>query len=105
MCTSELRDEIIAEVLVAHVGLPRRYAQWFVAQLDEVQRSFVTRAAVDGRRNLVRQMQMLVHQERVADRCFPENICGERRRTGRTSRTGRTGQARRTGGQQRTLFA
>ncbi len=50
MCTTDLRDEIIAEILVAHVRLPRRYAAWLVAQADADERSYLTKAALKNRR-------------------------------------------------------
>ena len=74
MCTTTQRDEIIAEILVAHTKMPRRYAAWFVARLNPIERTFVTRAAIAGRRSLVREVQQTVHRRQAADPCFPENI-------------------------------
>ena len=75
MCTTEQRDEIIAEILVCHTGMPRRYAAWFVSVLTDVERSFVTKAAIRNRHSLVRDIQRNVHLRRAKDRRFPENIC------------------------------
>jgi hypothetical protein len=79
MCTTQQRDEIIAEILVAHTGMPRGYASWFVRQLDATERSFVARAAISQRKSLIRDVQKTVHRRRALDRCFPENLVELRR--------------------------
>jgi hypothetical protein len=75
MCTTDERDEIVAEILAAQTGMPARYAAWFVAQLTDDQRTYVTRAAVKRRRAAVRLVQDQIHRRLAKqDPCFPENI-------------------------------
>lgn len=65
MCTTDQTAEIIAEILTAHLGMPRGYAAWFVAQLTPTERSFTTHAAIQGRKSLVREVQRDVHRRRA----------------------------------------
>lgn len=74
MCTTDLRDEIIAEILVAHVRMPRRYAHWLVSQTTDDERSYLTKAALKNRRAHVAAKQRQIHERLAASRCFPENI-------------------------------
>lgn len=71
MCTTEQRDEIIAEILTAHLGMPRRYAAWFVREMTPVELRYVTRAAIAGRKSLVREIQQTVHRRVARERRFP----------------------------------
>ena len=77
MCTTEQRDEIYAEILVAHTGMPRGYAAWFLRQLSDGDRLFATRAAIAGRKSLVRELQRSVHERRAWNKGFPANIVRE----------------------------
>lgn len=65
MCTTDQTAEIIAEILTAHLGMPRGYAAWFVAQLTPTERTFITHAAIQGRKSLVREVQRDVHRRRA----------------------------------------
>jgi hypothetical protein len=74
MCTNEQRDEIVAEILSCHTGMPRGYAAWLVRQLDDLERDCVTRAAIFRRRAKVRSVQEAVHKRLARDRKFPNNL-------------------------------
>ena len=55
----------------------RASAAWFVGQLDDIERQFVTPAAFHHRLVLIREIQGNVHR-RPRKRCFPGNMAAQR---------------------------